>query len=166
MNKSHFLVSFAAVVWSASAIVSAAEPLIDSDRKELSELYGALHADMKVGRQSNYSKYFDSVSLQAFMKVHQSFIAGMLRYMTEEQLGSMMKFTPDVQTSLKETDPTKYFGSIEAASGMTAMASMANVVNKVVGVTGDSSKAFIVVEGFMDGELGPKRDSARSHTSS
>jgi hypothetical protein len=66
----------------------------------------------------------------------------------------MMKFTPDVQTALKESDPTKYFGSIEAASAMTAMAGMANVVNKVVGVTGDSSKAFVVVEGFMDGELG------------
>lgn len=154
MNRSHLFVSFAALVWSASTIASTVEPLIDSDRKELAELYGALHADMKVGRQSNYPKYLDSASLQAFMKVHQSFIAGMLRFMTEEQLGRMMKFSPDVRTALKESDPTKYFAGIEAASGMTAMASMANVVNKVVGVTGDSSKAFIVVEGFMDGELG------------
>ena len=154
MNRSRFLVSLAALTWSVSSIAPAAEPLNDSDRKELSELYGALHADMKVGVQSGYPKYLDSASLAAFMKVHQSFIAGMLKYMTEEQLGRMMKFTPDVQTALKETDPAKYFESIEAASGMTAMAGMANVVNKVVGVTGDSSKAFVVVEGYMDGELG------------
>lgn len=143
-----------ALVWSMAAIASAAEPLTDLDRKELTDLYGTLHADMKVGVQSNYANYFDSVSLANLMKVHQSFISGYLRYITEEQLSGMMKFKQGFESALKENDPSKYFGNIEAAPGMTAMASMANVVNKVVGITGDSSKAFVVVEGFMDGELG------------
>ncbi|MCP5548312.1 MAG: hypothetical protein H7A50_13160 [Akkermansiaceae bacterium] len=154
MNRSHFFPPLVALVCSVTTQASAAEPLTDSDRKELSELYGALHADMKIGVQSNYAKYLDPASLDAFMRVHQSFASGMLQYMTEDQLGQMMKFTPDVQAALKEKDPKKFFENIEAAPAMTAMANMANVGNKVVGVTGDSSKAFVVVEGFMGGDLG------------
>ena len=154
MNYPSILATVCAVVLAAPINLFAAEQLTEEDQKDLSTLYQSFHADTKVGKQSNYPKFFDSESLKNFMKVHQEFIAGMLNYMTEEQLNGLMTFTPDAKTVLAESDPVKYFSSIEPASGMTAMAGMANVVNKVVGVTGDSSRAFIVVEGYMDGELG------------
>lgn len=131
-----------------------ADQLTPKDHEALTELYNRFHEDTRVGKQSNYSKFLDKASLEKFVAQHRQFLKSMKTYATADELSKMMKFDPDLETVLAEKDPVKYLAGITPGPMMATMAGDASIVNKVVGIAGDRERAFIVVEGFFDGEYG------------
>ena len=146
------LVPLFAVLASTSSF--AAEPLSPEDRKELETLYNNFQNDTRIGKQTNYPDFIEQVSLTKLMTEHRSFLGVLLKMMSEEQLGQMMTFTPDLETVLQERDPKKYFNSIGPGKTMKDMAAAANIVTKVVATGGDREKAYVVAEGQFKGDLG------------
>lgn len=69
------------------------------------------------------------------MKEHRSFVYGLLRQMTEEQLSVLLVFTPDIGTVLKEMNPKKYFSGIKSGKDVSKLVKAANLVTKVVGIS-------------------------------
>jgi hypothetical protein len=132
----------------------AGNPLTKKDQEDLSSKYEQMYQYMKKGQGIDLSEVVDKDSLVEYMKLHKEFSELMFSVSDEKSLASMLVFSPDYHTVMKIEDPALYFKSVKQGEGMKMMAQKANEVNKVVGVTGDDSKAFVVVEGYFDGDLG------------
>ncbi len=154
-SKHPFLPVFAIVAVS-STVLRGAEPITDKDAEELKALLTAFMTDLSSGKMSAYPKYFDKASLVKLMDEYRRWISWMVD-LHPDDIEKVLTLKPDAPSVRKEQDPVKFFAGIEMTPQMLRMVKSFGQDLQVVGVTGTREKAYLVMEGKMDGAAGTSK---------